>query len=336
MDSGSGPITYYSTTNSVSNAVSGVTLNLLKTGTTADTVAIGQDVDGSVSKVKELISQFNSTLSFIQQQTAFDPKNTNGILAGDAGVNAIADHLRQIFTSQIGGITSGPSTLGEMGITFGAVGSTPGSTNTLQMDEPKFRATLQASPDALANILGSFSAKAALNAGGTGGVASLSGSPTNLRVPGSYSVTTADNGNGTANLTALFTPGDGSATITTTAANVLAGGANTSLIAGVTLTFKNAFTNGTDTIAVTTPNAGIETQIEQYLNPLTTTGGVLAQRQTSATSDIKDMNASITQRNDNLTKERDRLHKKFSAMELALQKLKSQQSALTAVGLTGA
>jgi len=332
IDTGNGPVTYYSTSNTLTNAVPGVTLNLLATGTSADTVTVGQDVDGAVSKMKNLVAQVNSALDFIRTQTAIDTKtNINGPLAGDSTISQIGDAVRSLLMAPIDGVTTGKTSLADLGLSFGAVGSSPGSTNTLTLDEAKFRAALQSDPAGVANVLSAFGASASLNAGGTGGVQSVAGAPTKLRVPGTYQITTSVNGDGTANITAVFTPSDGGPSQTTTANNVAAGSTNTSLIAGVTLTFKGAFTAGTDTITIGTPTRGIASKLEQYLDPLTRAGGALAQRQETMADGIQDMNDQIQRMNDRLAQQQQQLQDKFAQMEIALARLQDQRSSLTAL-----
>ncbi|MCL6441600.1 MAG: flagellar filament capping protein FliD, partial [Thermoleophilum sp.] len=143
-------------------------------------------------------------------------------LAGDSGIQSIASSLRQMIVGKIDGVTSGKTTLGEMGISFGAVGAKAGTANTLTLDETKFRAALENDPAGVANVLSAFRATATLEPGGTGGIASLSGDPTAFRKPGKYTIETTVNGDGTANITATFKPSDGGASTTTTLANVVA------------------------------------------------------------------------------------------------------------------
>lgn len=341
IDNGSGPITYYSTTNTVANALPGVSLTLLNTGTAADTVQINQDTAGAVSKMNAFVAQVNSTLSFLQQQTAINPPATpgaapiNGPLSGDASITGIYDTIRKLLTSPIQGVSGGYTSFADLGLSFGAVGSAVNSTNTLVLDQNKFQAALQANPAQVANVFSAFSATASLNSGGTGGVQSLTGSPSSLRVPGTYAITTAVNRNGTANITAVFTPSDGGSTITTTANNLVAGSSNQTLIPGLKLQLKSSFTAGTDKLTIATPTLGIEAELEQYINPLTRANGILTQRQSSVASDIKNMNSQITDMNTRLTQQQTYLVNKFTAMEVALQQLKVQQSTLTSMGLTG-
>lgn len=335
VDPGTGTATtYYNTSNTVTNALPGVTLTLLSQGTSADTVSVNQDVNGAVQHVKDLVSQFNSTLDFLRQSTAVDASNqaNEGPLSGNYQVQAIGDQLRQIMTSTIQGSTSTGITMpSDVGLSFGAVGSTVGSTNDLVLDETKLRAALQSNPAGVSNLFSAFGTVGTLNAGGAGNVTTATGGPSALRVGGTYAITTALNGNGTANITATFTPSDGSAAFSQTVNNVAAGSSSSTIIPGMTLTFGNSFTAGTDTIAVTTPTRGLEAQFEQYLTPLTRTGGTLSSWQDTDNANIKDMNNQITQMNTRLQQQTTFLQNKFANMEQALQKLQQQRTQLSSI-----
>jgi len=350
IDTGSGPQTQYSTTNTVQNALPGVTLNLLQTGTTPDTVTIGQDVSGTVSKIQNLVSQINGVLDDIRTQTAINPPTSttngtgpqqsqpnpqNGPLAGDTTIEMIADQLRTFLISPMPGVSGPMNTLQSIGISFGAPGSALGTTNDLQVDTNTLTNALQTNPVAVANLFAAFGSQIAIQSGGAGNITSATGQPTGVRVPGTYSITTTVNGDGTANMTATFTPASGGTPMTTSLTNLQPGTTNTTLIPGVTLTFPSTFTAGTDTLNLTTPTLGLEAQFEQYLTPLTQAGGVLSSIQSGYQTDISDLQDQINEMNANLQIEKQMLVNKFAAMEIALQQLQTQQQALNAAGLTG-
>lgn len=333
VDTGSGPVTMYSTTNSVSNAVPGVSLSLLKEGAVADTVTVGQDAEGATARVRDVVAQFNSAFDFIKTTTKSGKDSTaNGILTGDFSIAQIADSLRRLVAEPVDGITTGKTTLAEIGISFGAVGSAAGTTNLLQLDETKFKNALANDPAGVAQVLSAFKATAALDAGGTGGIDSISGDPTGIRRPGKYTVTTVLSG-ANADVTVTFKPDDGGQEVTTTAYGVTAGSSNTTLIPGTTLTFKGALTAGADTITVANPTRGVVAKLEQYLDPLSRGGGVLASRQTRESAAIERMNDQIDQMNDRLAQRQIVLQNKFARMESSLARLQSQRSALSALGL---
>lgn len=338
VDTGNGPVTYYSTSNTVTDAVPGVSITLLRQSATADTVTVAQDVDGAVSRMKDFITQFNSTLDFINQQMKFNTDNpllSNGPLAGDAGLMRIASTLRTMISDRIDGVSGGKTTLAELGISFGAVGSAVGTTKALTMDEAKFRAALTSDPAAVANVLAAFQASATLQPGGTGSVAAISGAPTAVRKPGTYTVTTADNGDGTAKVTATFKPADGGPSVETVVDRATPGSTLTGLIPGLSVTLKPTIQVGTDTITVTTPVRGIAAKFEQYLEPLVRADGLMDRRLDEADRETKRIKDNIDRINERLDRERQLLQEKFARMETAIAQLQAQRSSLNALALLG-
>src|SRR5207249_4084428 len=103
---------------------------------------------------------------------------------------------------------------------------------------------------------------------------------------------------------------------------------NTTLVPGTTLTFKGTLAAGTDTITVANPTRGVVAKLEQYLDPMTRTGGVLSSRQQQENDAIGRMNDQIAQMNDRLAQQQQLLQDKFARMEAALSRLQSQRSAL--------
>lgn len=331
LDTGNGPVTYYSTSNTIADAVQGVTLTLLKDGGPADTVTVGGDTASTVARMLEFVTQFNSTVDFINTKTAFNSTGPNGTLAGDSGITRIASSLRQMLTGPIDGVTTGKRTIADLGLSFGAVGSKVGTANTLTLDDTKFRAALDADPAGVANVFSAFRATVALDPGGTGGVASVSGDPASVKRPGTYTFTTAVNPDQTANITIVFTPRDGGPPVTTALSNVAAGSGDASVIPGSLISFKGVFTDGTDTLTVATPTRGLAAKLDQYLDPLTRPTGTLDQRQDVANKEVKDLKARVDRMNARMTTERDRLQSKFATLETTLQRLQSQRAAVNAL-----
>jgi flagellar hook-associated protein 2 len=242
-----------------------------------------------------------------------------------------------MLTSPMPGNTSTINTLSQIGISFGAIGSAPGSTNDLVVDTTKLTAAIQSSPTTVASLFSALSTQATIQAGGAGNVTGLTGSlyTKTFRSPGTYVLNTAVNGDGTANITATFTPIGGGNPLTSTAFNVAPGSSSNTLIAGLTLQFGASFTAGSDTLNVTTPSAGIEAQLEQYLTPMTGVTGSLANQQTGYSSIIANLTSQITDMNTQVAAYKTMLITKFTAMEVALQSLQQSSSELTASGFTG-
>lgn len=90
----------YADSNTLTEAIPGVTLNLLQEQETAgDTTSINVSLDtGAIkSTIKAFASGYNGVISFISGQSAIGETDA-GILAGDSGINTIKRHLQDMLT----------------------------------------------------------------------------------------------------------------------------------------------------------------------------------------------------------------------------------------------
>src|SRR5690606_6792591 len=113
---------------------------------------------------------------------------------GDSTLRTLKGHLRSLVTGPALNVDGSYQNLNEVGLGFGSFGSAVGTTSQLQFDEGKFTAALQADPQAVQNLLSTFTLSAELAAGGTGSVTGLSGSYGGTQA-GTYTLT--DHGDGT-------------------------------------------------------------------------------------------------------------------------------------------
>lgn len=121
--------------NEVADAIGGVTLRLLSTGTSTVTVSV--DDDAIVEDVNKFIKAFNDAISAIRDQVG-----GKGPLAGDSAFQQIEDYLRGNVFNQVSGISGTYRSLVDIGIDTGD--SFDSSTvSPLQLDEDAFRAALR-------------------------------------------------------------------------------------------------------------------------------------------------------------------------------------------------
>ena len=131
-------------TNTISNAVDGVTLNLKKTGST--TVGVTQSTDIE-NKLRGFILAYNAVQDFAATQYKKDSANKpTGILAGDTTLRNVQQQLRDatraISADNGGSLTS----LSDLGITKDADGK-------LTLDSAAFNETLKNHPDDVKALL---------------------------------------------------------------------------------------------------------------------------------------------------------------------------------------
>ncbi|HJV26685.1 MAG TPA: flagellar filament capping protein FliD [Aromatoleum sp.] len=145
-------------TNTVSDAIPGVTLNLTKTnlGSTT-TLTVASDQDTVKSNIQAFVKAYNDLNSMIKTQTAFDANTkTAGALNGDSTVRTVASRMRSVINESVSGLSSGFSRLADVGISFQADGS-------LKLDSSKLDTALSDPTKDVSAIFG--------DAAGTSGVA---------------------------------------------------------------------------------------------------------------------------------------------------------------------
>lgn len=317
--------TRYSTANVIEDALTGVAITVRDTTTQAVKVDIGVQTQNVVEAVTQFVSAYNDATKVMADLTKYDPTGkANGILFGDGTVRLIQTNLRRPVTTAVPGLASGIRTMSDVGVSFGAVGAAVGTTDTLQLDSQKLLDALKTHPEAVASLFTAFSPTASLSAGGTGSIASVSGVPTQATKAGTYSITSTAAGA----LTATFVANDGSAPTTTTGV-ITAGGTNTTLIPGVTLTGAGVLAAGTDTIVIGTSQQGFARTLAEYIGVLTKTGGLLKARTEQMQVTVDDIADQIERMQARLAVKEQQLIKKFSQMEATIARLQNQQQALT-------
>lgn len=321
-----GGATRYSTSNTISDAIDGVTLTI--NDTTEDTVkvSVALQSSGTSQAVDGFVQEFNKTLDLLGQLTAYNEGGNNGVLFGDGTVRRIEQGMRSIVTRSVEGVSGGLRTLSDIGISFGAIGSAVGTANKLTFNASKFAAAMERDPEAVGQLLTVFTASASLVPGGTGWIASISGKPSASDKSGRYTITTTADGD----LQATFQPDDGSTAVVSTG-SIAAGGTNDTLIPGVTITAAGVLVDGSNEIVISATSEGFAKTLSEYIDSLTRTGGLLENRNEEMSNVISDINAQIDRLERRVTAREEQLVKKFTAMEMAIAQMQSQQQALTAM-----
>ncbi len=319
-----GGATRYATSNTITDAIDGVTLTLADTTTDVVKINIGQQSNAASQALDGFVAEFNKALDLMDQLTAYNENGNNGILFGDGTVRRMQQELRSIATRPVPGLAGGLRTLSDIGVSFGAVGAAAGSANRLTFDATKFSDAMKSDPEAVAQLLTTFTASAALSGGGTGSIASVTGTPTAATKAGRYTIASTSGGA----LQATFQPDDGSAPVVSTG-NITAGGTNTTLIPGLTLTAHGTLVDGSDEVVISASSQGFARTITQFVESLTRTGGLLDSRNEEMTNIVSDINKQIDRLEARVLAREEQLVKKFTAMELAISRMQSQQQALT-------
>lgn len=319
-----GGATRTSASNTVRDALPGITLTLKDVTTQSLTVQVQADGSGVSKGIQDFVNQYNQTMKMLDQATFIDAQNkgkNNGLLVGDTALSRLQQQLRTQVLATAPGLDAAMNSLQAIGLNFGAVGSAPGSTKTLQFDSAKFDAAMQSNPEQVRKLLAGFQASATLTSGGTI-ISSVSGRPSLVADSGKYAFTLV----GTS-LTTVFTPDNGDTPVTTVR-TITAGASDTTVIPGMTLNFAGVLANGTATITVSADYEGVAKSLYESVNTYARSGGVIEGRSTSLQSQIDDINAQVTKMQDRVNATRDRLVQRYAALEVTMAKLQQQQQAL--------
>lgn len=192
--------------NTISDALGGVTFNLIKAepGTTT-TLNVARDVSKVQAGAEAFVKAYNELAKTISDVSRYDVANQQAsVLTGDSTVRAIQTQLRGVLSSFLPGAAGGLNSLSQIGISFQKDG-------TLQLDNAKLNAVLN---DPSKDIAAFFTSKTAATtppittnlAQTSDNLISLINQPANFQ-PGSFAV----------NITQLATRGE---TVGSTAATL--------------------------------------------------------------------------------------------------------------------
>jgi flagellar hook-associated protein 2 len=127
------------TSNTITDAIEGVTLNLAK-GTLATpgtaTLTIAKDTAATTTAVDTFVKAYNTAVGLLKTSSAYGASiSTAAALAGDGTVRALQSQLSSLVQSSVTGIAGGISTLSDMGIAIKTGG-------TLEVSSTKLAAAL--------------------------------------------------------------------------------------------------------------------------------------------------------------------------------------------------
>lgn len=95
-------ITVTRSSNEITDIISGVTINLLKDGSSAN-IDIAQDVDSISTEMSTLVDSYNSLISQLTSMTTADTDaGTVGVFNGDSSITSISRDITRLFTSTNG------------------------------------------------------------------------------------------------------------------------------------------------------------------------------------------------------------------------------------------
>lgn len=133
-----------SATNSISNIVPGLNVDLNSASDQPVEVTVSRTNESVLSNLDGIVSALNTLFSNINEMTKFDPQTEQrGILLGDNTTQIVESRLTRLVTGRIPGATGSITRLAQIGIGL----STVEDGGQLSFDAEKFKAAFEADPE---------------------------------------------------------------------------------------------------------------------------------------------------------------------------------------------
>ncbi|HTJ97465.1 MAG TPA: flagellar filament capping protein FliD, partial [Rhodocyclaceae bacterium] len=170
--------------NTVTDALDGVTFTLLKSNSgSPTTLSVSRDTSTIATMITNFVSAYNTMKTSLNNLTSYDDKTkVAGTLQGDATTLSIESQLRGIFNGALSNAGGGYTTLSDVGISFKKDG-------TLTLDTGKMNTALADSTKDIASLFGTV------------------GKPTDSLITYSKALDTTKPGNYAVNVTQIATQG---------------------------------------------------------------------------------------------------------------------------------
>ena len=306
-----------SSSNTVTNAIPGVTLNLLGADPkTTLTVNVAPDTQGIEDNVNSMINAYNAVISYVNTQMTYTPGSsttgttatagtTGGPLFGNTTLQSIKSQLQSSIMSQVG--TGSMDCLADIGITAN-------STGVLSMNTSTFENAISNNFSGVANLLSD--------------TATCSNSQFQYVLDGK----STQSGKYDIHISQL--PGTGQ-DIAGTIAGLDATGSGNNLTLNNTASGANGLTisyTGTTVPAdaTVTVNRGIASLIDSLTSEFTnSTNGTVTDQETGLQSNITSLNSTVSQMQNTINQQMATLQQEFITMDSTVASLDSMQSYLT-------
>lgn len=119
--------------NTVTDAINGVTLSLLNTTTSAISVTVARDTSSITTALDSFVKAYNDANKTLRDVSAYDANTKqSAILQGDAAVRTIQNQMRNLLNTPQSGATGAYKTLSQIGVSFQKDGSLAIDSSKLQ------------------------------------------------------------------------------------------------------------------------------------------------------------------------------------------------------------
>jgi flagellar hook-associated protein 2 len=122
-----------SPTNQITGAISGVTLALTATTTSASTITVASNPAALQTTIQSFVTAYNNVIAAGHTDAGYGTTAaTNTLLSGDHGIETSLNQLATLVTSSVAGADANYSDLSSAGVTFNSDGTLSFSTSTFQ------------------------------------------------------------------------------------------------------------------------------------------------------------------------------------------------------------
>jgi flagellar hook-associated protein 2 len=287
--------------NTISDAIEGVTLNLLATSVDSVNLSVASNKDAVKASVTAFVDAYNKLDTSLRSLTKYDPTGKNsGVLLGDATTRSVITKLKSVMTNAVNS-NGAFSTLSQIGVSFQATGQ-------LALDSTKL-------DTAVASNFSDISSLFATSAKATDPQISYSASTSKTKA-GTYAVNVSS-------LSPLAGTINGVAATTVGSSLV---GATGDASEGLTLKINGGATGSRGTVKF---SIGYAAQLDSTITNLLDTTGILTSRTDGITSSISRLDKqadSITLR---LTAIEARYRAQFTKLDTLMASMSTTSSFLT-------
>ncbi len=320
--------------NTISDAISGITLNLQDVNDLDDsnepiavTITVSRDTDSVSEKVESFVSNYNALISLLEEYTEYDNElETMGILSNDVAVSLIETQLKTMLQALATGFTSDDDyqEASDIGIDFDAEGY-------LELDSSVFTSAIEDNYMSVINLL------SATAAGKTDSeTIKFSASSELYTEPGTYEVEVEVDAGGNITSAKIRVDGETSYRSMEISDNMISGtmafddnGDSIYPENGLFLEVDTS-TAGTFTTTVTI-REGIFTSLNEILKGISETDGTLDVSITTMEQRLDDLDEDIDDEDARLDAKEESLIQKYARLEAILSDLQNQLSSVSAV-----
>jgi flagellar hook-associated protein 2 len=297
-------------TNSISDVIPGVTLNLQSAGTTS--VSLSRSTSNIKQSLQNVVDVYNGIVTAMDKFTGYDEETgKGGILQGDAGVTGLLAQVRSLFVGSVDGFVDGQDTFSlpaQLGMEIDRYGK-------LSLDTATLDDALTQDYEGVLQLLGAVNSGAAWDANGIQFT-----SATDDTVAGQYDVKAQFDAGGT--LTAAWIKGVGDtdwreATVSGNQIVGASGQAEEDL--KLTVQWDGASAEQTGKVRVQTGFAGVAyNKLDELLDEVT---GPLSTKQNQYDDAMERIEKNIETQKDRLERKEKQLREKYARLEASLAEL---------------